>query len=177
MATPLGHGLVGAALYLAFSRADRPANDWKTAVVCALSAGAADLDFLAGAALGEWNRFHQGVSHSLVVALAFGLVMARLPIKSLGSWMRRVGVFSMLYASHLVLDIFTEDARPPYGVPVLWPFWTGHVHAPFHLFPTVRRETVALILSPANWVGAAVEILVLGVLLAGAALYRRRRQP
>jgi len=176
MATPIGHCLVGATLYLALSRADRPATDWKSAVVCTLSAGAADLDFLAGAALGEWSRFHQGVSHSLVVALAFGLVMACLPVKSLGSWMRRAGVFSTLYVSHLVLDVLTADARPPYGIPILWPLWTGHVRAPFSLFPTVRRETLALILSPANWIGAGVELLILGLPLVGAVLYRRSRR-
>lgn len=176
MPTPVGHSLVGATLYLAFSRAERPWGEWRTTLLCVASASAADLDFLVGAATGDWSRFHQGISHSLVVALALGLAMAALPLSGLGGWGRRWAVFTALAVSHLALDLVTQDAKPPYGIPLFWPLSSVVVHAPVSVFPFTRRGSWAAILTPANWWGVVVEILVLTPFLAAAAAYRCRRR-
>lgn len=176
MPTPVGHSLVGAALYLAFTPAERPLGHWRTGLLCVAAASAADLDFLAGAVTGDWNRFHQGVSHSLAVALALGLVLASLPLASLGGWGRRWGLFTALTLSHLALDVVTRDARPPYGIPLLWPLSSTYVHSPVDLFPNVRRGSLGVVLAPANWWAIAVETVTLAPVLAAAALLRGRRR-
>jgi len=174
MPTPVGHSLVGATLYLALSPADRPLAHWRTGLLCVGSASAADLDFLVGAATGNWNRFHQGVSHSLTVAVILSLVMASLPLASLGGWGRRWGLFTALSVSHLALDLVTRDAKPPHGIPLFWPLSSAVVHAPFDLFPNVQRGALAALLAPANWWGVVMEILLLAPVLAAVALHRFR---
>lgn len=174
MPTPVGHSLAAATLYVALSPAPRPWADRRAGLVALAAASAADLDFVAGAVVGEWNRFHQGASHSLVVALGLGLVLASLPLERLGGWRQRAVLFTALALSHLALDLVTQDARPPYGIPLFWPFSSAYLQAPFSVFPFVRRASWAVILSPANWWGPVVELLVLGPPLALVALHRLR---
>jgi membrane-bound metal-dependent hydrolase YbcI (DUF457 family) len=138
------------------------------------AACAADLDFVAGLAAGDWNRFHQGASHSLPVALALGIALAGLPIRHLGGWRRRWALFTALAVSHLALDLVTRDARPPYGIPLLWPFSASYVHGPFELFPNMERGSLAVALSPGNWRALVTEVLVLGPVVAVAAARRPR---
>lgn len=177
MPTPVGHTLAAATLYLALSPAPRPWGEWRAGLLALAAASAADLDFVAGVVVGDWNRFHQGASHSLVVALGLGLGLASLPLTSLGGWRRRALLFTALALSHLALDLVTRDARPPYGIPLFWPFSSAYVHAPFSVFPFMRRGSWALILSPANWWGPVIELLVLGPPLAVVAFHRLRGHP
>lgn len=176
MPSPIAHALAGLALYLAVSPPTRPAPRWGPALLCVAAAGAADLDFVAGFAVGDGNRFHQGPSHSLAVALALGVALAGLPIRSLGGWTRRWALFTALAVSHLALDLVTRDARPPYGIPLLWPFSTAHVHSSFDLFPNMERGSLAVALAPGNWRALATELVWLGPVVAATALYRLRRR-
>ena len=175
MPSPVAHSLAGAALYLAGSPAERPLAHWRTALLCVASASAADLDFVVGLAAGDWNRFHQGVSHSLTVALALGFALAWLPLRSLGGWRRRWALFTALTVSHLALDLVTRDARPPYGIPLLWPFSSLYVHTFLDLFPNMQRGSLAVVVSAENFRALLTELLLLGSVLAAVAGYRLGR--
>lgn len=177
MPSPVAHSLAGAALYLALSPAERPLAHWRTALLCVATASAADLDFLAGLAVGDPNRFHQGASHSLVVALALGLALAWLPLPSLGGFGRRWALMNALTVSHLALDLVTRDARPPYGMLLFWPFSPAFVHSGLDLFPNMRRGSLEVVLSAGNWRALATEIALLGPVLAAVACWRRGRPP
>ncbi len=178
MPSPVAHSLAGAALYLAWSPARRPLAHWRTALLCVAGASAADLDFVAGLAVGDWNRFHQGASHSLAVALALGFVLAWLPLRSLGGWGRRWALFTALAVSHLALDLVTRDAKPPYGIPLLWPFSSLYVDTFFDLFPNMQRGSLTVIFSAWNGRALVTEGLLLGPVLVAVAWYRlgRRRR-
>jgi hypothetical protein len=85
-----------------------------------------DLDFLVGLTIGDISLYHQGPSHSLTAALAFGVV-AGLVWRWLGAEFLRVGVMSTaLYGFRLLLDCFVEDKRAPLGLPLLWPLSEKH---------------------------------------------------
>lgn len=177
MPTPVGHSLAAATLYLALSPAPRPWADRRAGLLALAAASAADLDFVAGAVVGDWSRFHQGASHSLLVALGLGLALASLPLPSLGGWRRRALLFTALALSHLALDLVTRDARPPYGIPLFWPVSSAYWHAPWSLFPFVRRASWAVVLTPANWWGPVIELLVLAPPVAVVLVHRLRRPP
>jgi membrane-bound metal-dependent hydrolase YbcI (DUF457 family) len=177
MPSPVAHSLAGAALYLAASPAGRPRVHWPTALFCVASACAADLDFLAGFAVGDGNRFHQGASHSLAVALALGVALAWLPLAGAGAWARRWALFTACSLSHLALDLVTRDARAPYGVPLLWPLSDAYLYTGIELFPNMRRGSLAVALSAENWRALATEVALLGLVVLAVALYRWRTAP
>jgi len=138
VATPIGHIIVG----LALGRAHRPAlKDYplRWYAFCALAAIFPDLDFLAGLLFGDLHRFHQGVSHSFVAALVFG-VAASYGAAFFRVSRLRLAVFGfLLYASHIMLDYFCDDARAPFGVPLFWPFSSGHFIFPWPFLSGVRH--------------------------------------
>ncbi len=78
-----------------------------------------DLDFVPGLLSGNINTFHQRPTHSLVAALAFG-GMAALVTRWFRARRTQAGLRgTVIYASHLLLDFFCQDSRPPYGQPLL----------------------------------------------------------
>jgi inner membrane protein len=175
MPTPVGHALAGVALYLAGARAPRALAHWRAGLLCVAAACAADLDFVAGRLAGDWNRFHQGPSHSLAVALALGVVLAGVPAASLGGFGRRWALLTVAACSHLALDLVTRDARAPYGIPLFWPLAPAPVHSPVELFLNVRRSGLADLVSAATWRAVGLEVLWLAPLAAAAAWRARRR--
>jgi inner membrane protein len=175
MPSPVAHSLAGAALYLAASPAGRLRVNWPTALTCVATACAADLDFLAGFAVGDWGRYHQGASHSLGVALALGFALAWLPLAGAGPWARRWGLLTACSVSHLALDLVTRDARAPYGVPLLWPLSDAYVYTGIELFPNMRRGSLDIALSAGNWHVLAIEVALLGPVVLAAGLHRWRR--
>ena len=99
-----------------------------------LTTNAPDLDFIPGTLIGDFNRFHQQASHSLIFAMGFALAtylcFYRRPSQRL-----QIGLMAgTLYFSHLLLDMITYDGAEPVGLPLLWPFSTHLFHSPYTLF-------------------------------------------
>jgi membrane-bound metal-dependent hydrolase YbcI (DUF457 family) len=86
-------------------------------------AAAPDLDFVPGLLVGAPATYHQGLSHSFAFAVVAGVTGA-IVLPFVASVTARLGfvVSFLCYASHLVLDLFGPDTRPPYGIPLFWPF-------------------------------------------------------
>lgn len=202
MASPIGHALLGWAVghgggqgqdageeaRKAGAEEQRDgkrsaAGRWLLPAVAALAAVAPDLDFLPGVVAGDPNQYHQLHSHTLVAALsvglAAGLVGRHLRLRGL-----RVGVVvGLAYASHLLLDFFTHDPRPPFGIPLVWPVSSEHFAAPWPLFRGIRHgvpgqglgEVLDQIFSLHNLVAVGIEVSVtLPVLLLGHVIFRRK---
>ena len=126
MATPIGHALAGYAVYVGGS-----SSQSRTSILfwfCLLMAIAPDFDFIPGILQGQPNLYHQGVSHSLGAGL-FVSFAAALIIGKREFWKSWTVLF-LAYASHLALDFFAPDGRPPYGQPLLWPLHSQYYHAP-----------------------------------------------
>lgn len=182
MATPLGHGLFGLALgRIGIRPRWSPPRWWYAYLVVA--ANAPDLDFLPGLVIGDINRFHHDTTHSMAAAVLFGLVVAWAYRGT--SFSRRHVAFAgvALYLSHLVLDLLTVDARPPTGIPLLWPLSSTHLASPVTFFGGVRHGVpgdgiglfVRELLSWHNVQVIAVEVLALGSIAMVAWQNLRRR--
>lgn len=140
MATPVGHSLIGLALgRLATRVVPVPGTAWRWYVLFLLAANAPDLDFIPGLLVGDINRFHQGITHSLVAMLFFGGIFA-----GFSRWLAApvwpvtlAGIAA--YGSHLLLDLFCQDSRVPVGIPLLWPFSDESFTASWIVFPGVAH--------------------------------------
>jgi inner membrane protein len=126
MATPIGHALAGYSVYVAGAsvKSPRPILFW----CCLLMAIAPDLDFIPGIIQGQPNLYHQGLSHSLGAALFVSLAAALIVGK--GALWKNWRLLFVAYVSHLALDFFAPDGRPPYGQPLFWPISGEYYFAP-----------------------------------------------
>ena len=122
-----------AAGYLAYE-AVRPAGPHRPGLLAAAVAlaNAAELDFVPGILLGHPGMFHRGVTHTVAAVVAVGCLVALV-----GPGGRRALWASATYASHLLLDFFTIDRRPPYGGRFLWPFSDAYYLSPVTPLPEI----------------------------------------
>jgi inner membrane protein len=168
VATPIGHALAGYAVYRvsAYKREDRRTLLW----LCLFLAIAPDFDFAPGILMGQPSLYHQGISHSLGLASVVSLILALVYGLNRGTVWAEWSWFFLAYASHLVIDLFGRDARPPYGIPLFWPIGAEHYLAPLQIFWGVRHaevtsattgEWITAILTLQNLRVIAIEVMVL----------------
>ena len=121
MPSPVGHALVGYVIYRATdSGAGRRGG--LVPLLCVFAANAADLDIIPGLLMGEPNRYHRGINHSIGIALLFAAGFGPILAWCGGGRLKKAtGVAFLLYLSHLVADCFNADGRFPFGVPLFWP--------------------------------------------------------
>jgi inner membrane protein len=144
MASPYGHALVGLGLFnLCYPRRDASrAKVFLLYGVVILGACSPDLDFLPGIFLGNPGRFHHGLFHSLGMALALSLTFGFL-IAFFGkpySMAKTTALVFVLVISHLALDFFTEDLKPPFGFPLFWPLSETYYISSWWILPHVERN-------------------------------------
>ena len=192
MPLPVGHALAGIGLQRAwpglFFR-----KGWHDALFCVLLANLPDADFLPGLLLGRPNLYHHGAFHSLGAALAVALLAAgmfrllkrRAVPERRRPWPLAAAAF-LLLSSHLLLDYFTIDHVPPFGLPLLWPVSGRYFIASRPVFLDVTRSAAAgdffiSILSRHNLAAALREAVLVGGAAFCLALWRawrdRRRTP
>jgi inner membrane protein len=137
--------------------------------LCLLMAIAPDFDFIPGILQGQPNLYHQGLSHSLgagaLVSFAGALIVSK------GALWKNSSVLFVAYASHLALDFFAPDGRPPYGQPVFWPISDEYYFAPtgwqflwgvHHAKATsaITSEWISGIFQPHNLGALSIEVLL-----------------
>ena len=135
MPSPLLHCATGVAFY-SLDRRGFKRHRLRCALIIVVAALLPDFDFIPGLLLGDPNRYHGGWTHSIGFAVMAGCVLGLL-----GKGCRlRVGIWSSLACfSHALLDTLTVDLRPPYGVPVLWPFSNRLIHVESSPHPGVTH--------------------------------------
>jgi inner membrane protein len=151
MASPYGHALVGLGLFnLIYPR-------WfgsrgKTGLIFGLvmlGSCSPDLDFLPGIFSGNPGRFHHGPFHSLgaavVLSLTIGILVA-IYNKRPSFYKISAFVFALVF-SHLLLDFFTMDPKPPFGFPLFWPITETYYISSWPILPCVERNFS----NPAIW--------------------------
>jgi inner membrane protein len=177
MPLPIGHALAGIAFH-----ETRPGlffrNRWHDAVFFMFLANLPDGDFLPGFLVGFPNRFHHGVFHSLGAALAVSMVIGWLFSRQQGQALKYSAFAFVVFYSHLLLDFFTLDFTPPFGLPLFWPF-SGHYHIAAHpVFINITRSPYSAnffssLFSLHNLKAALLEIVLLGGVVMLAACIRR----
>ena len=120
MPSPLGHGILGTAIYLAGTNAESRSR--ALFVIILFASVLPDLDFLPGFMIGDPLAFHHGASHSFAFAVLFGAMAYLLTLKVRKEMAFCVGVLvGLAFASHVVLDMLSVGAGGARGVPILWP--------------------------------------------------------
>ena len=96
-----------------------------------------DLDFAFGLLLGDFDQFHNGVTHSLFSGLLFALGIAIIAWLSGRANFKRWFVLALLcYELHVIMDFFTVGR----GVPLLWPFSEARYIPTLKLFYGLHRS-------------------------------------
>jgi inner membrane protein len=177
MPSPIAHSIMG---YIIYGATTKPVagQPWRRFCLYVLIANAADLDFLPGFLVGEPNRYHHGISHSLGFAVFVALACSLLVMlhNRQAAWRSFATCFA-LWGSHIALDYCSIDMRLPYGVPLFWPLSDAYYIAPFAFFLDIKRalassEFLPSLVSAHNLWAICVELLVIGpilllILLAG----------
>ncbi len=187
MPSPVAHGMAGMAIYAAaalpsLDASDRPIASavWRdrrrVAGLIAL-AWACDVDYLFGLPWLQPNRFHQAGTHSILFVLAVAAAVHWAARSRWGEpWWGGIPFAVLLAAlgSHLVMDIVTEDASLPRGIPPFWP-WGIRVYSPWHLFPRPYKSSAQELFSLHNVRVVMVEIAVMTPVLVLCAVYGVRK--
>lgn len=187
MALPIAHAAAGYLVHRAAHRGPsrgEPAKVWRRVALFMLIGNLPDFDFLVGFVLGRPGLVHRGVSHSVLAAVAFGL---------LAGWVARrwrnepflpnAVAFGAAYASHLLVDWLTIDTRPPAGGQFLWPFSDAYYSSPIPIFGEIwidgitRSGFLGTVLAWQTVVAltreAAVVLAIVGLCHGAGALWAR----
>jgi membrane-bound metal-dependent hydrolase YbcI (DUF457 family) len=141
-------------------------NALRLVLAFVLLANLPDFDFLPGWLVGQPNLFHRGASHSLFTALLVGLVIG-IGARATG-WERFLPAATLgfaLYASHVLLDLFSVDYSVPRGFEVLWPLSGEHYLTDVGLFMNIEHspfmeEFFASLLSEENLKAVVNEVVI-----------------
>jgi len=165
MATPVGHTL-GAYATIVLLKPQSVSDRSRNLIALGLAfifGNLADTDFLVAYFTDQTFLNHHYFSHSipfaiLVTAFCFLILKATRRPQSF----REALVLGAAYGSHLLIDYFTDDGSPPFGIPLLWPFTDHHFMSPVLLFPSIHRGNLYDLLSLHNLKAMVLEIAVLG---------------
>jgi inner membrane protein len=138
--SPIGHSLFGLVIFYLFKRQIMRWNFLLLFLVIFIS-NLPDLDFLPGFFVGEPNRYHHGISHSL----GFLMILTGLIYFCVNFWDKTKskiisGWFLLFSSFHVILDFFAVDTTLPFGEPMFWPIWNSYVISPFSIFIDIRRS-------------------------------------
>lgn len=133
MPSPISHIALGFGLNRILNRAgkDQPIRLRLTCLILFFSV-APDLDALPGWIFNNMLYYHNGISHSLAMAIlvaALAAPLIRYCIRSL-SWLHSFLIPLTCYSSHIFLDLFAAGR----GVMVFWPIWDQRLQFPYPPF-------------------------------------------
>lgn len=176
MALPIAHAAAGYLVHRAGRRSPtggRPSlAGWRRAVLFMFIGNLPDMDFLVGFVIGRPGLLHRGVSHTVLAAVVFGVAAA---LVARWRWHERFGpaaiAFGVAYLSHLILDFFTIDTRPPAGAQFLWPLSSEYLLSPVTVFHEIhidgrtRAAFLSTVLAWPTMVVLAREVMIAVVIL------------
>ena len=179
MPSPIGHSLMGYIIYQSTPRSTGM-RQWQLIALYIFAANAPDIDFIPGFFIGDPNRYHHGISHSVGFTVLFASVFSLfLYLLKRDPFRRNFAVFFCLYFSHIVLDYLSIDTSFPYGETFFWPLSNKYYIASFAFLPDIRRaysssEFILSLVSLHNMWTVSVECFLLLPLLLLVLVLRRR---
>lgn len=166
MPLPLGHSLAGYSIYCMLSK-ERGAKSWQTALLLITAANLPDIDFLPGFLLGNPNALHQTYTHTPAAALLVGLFGAAICGRKGGRFLQSFTMISLAYLSHILLDYFNQDLRPPAGVMLFWPFSDTYYTSPWSFFVPIHKSSDSSTFFYSLWHVRNLQALVRELLVLG----------
>ena len=187
MTSPVGHSL-GAYIVAGKGVHDLSSRQSIRAMVGSLAlivfaGNAPDLDFLLGWALGDFNAYHHRASHSVFAMMLFSFIVWLITRRFNMHALAFAVMAALAYASHLVLDLLTQDSAAPFGLQIFWPISQQFYLAPQAVFSKIEHgsmnatttEAFSSIFSMHNLSAIGLEIAVLGPI--ALIVYWRRQHP
>ena len=120
MPTTLAHAVVGLAANKAVPVRFFEST-WAELATVAVLANLPDIDFLPGLLMGDPGRFHHGPTHTILAAVAAGLLVGLLWWRLRGGFWRFAALGFLVYLSHLLADSIVYDPGDT-GLAMLRPF-------------------------------------------------------
>jgi inner membrane protein len=119
---------------------------------------------------------HHYFTHSIPFALLIGIAAYLiLKIANRRYALRDAALVCGAYASHLLMDYFTDDGSKPYGIPLFLPFTHTHFMIPFPVFYSIHRGELSDLFSAHNLIGVSIELAVMGPIAYFAAFVAHQR--
>jgi inner membrane protein len=155
MCSPIGHSLAGYLIYCIGAKSISPKKDKVFFAAAVVSANLPDFDVIPGLIVGQPNLYHHGISHSIGFALVAAVVIAwGVRRFTLFSFRKNFLFFFLACSSHLLLDYFAFDGRPPFGIPIFWPLSSRYFIFFHPIFPSFNHS---------RFVHATISQFMLGV--------------
>lgn len=173
MALPIAHATAGYVVH----RLDRRATAWAVwsrGLAFMAIGNLPDADFLVGFLLGRPGAFHRGISHTVLAALVFGVVAGTFVWwRRWDRWWPATLLCAGAYGTHLLIDFFTIDQRPPAGAQFLWPLSDAYYLSPLTIFGEILidgRSREGFLRSVLAWptVGVLAREALVAVVSVGA---------
>ncbi|RPI85044.1 MAG: metal-dependent hydrolase [Chloroflexi bacterium] len=140
MPSPVGHTIAGLAVAL-ISQKRKNRRYIFPIILCVFFATVPDFDFIPGLLMNRPALFHGDLTHSIGFAFVISAVAAvSLRLKGL-SILSTFTLGFTSYLTHLLLDLFNPDGRPPYGIPLLWPISETYYLSPWTMFTGVQHAS------------------------------------
>lgn len=164
MPTPIGHALVGLAVF-AQLKPPQYRFSFLTIVLIAFASVFPDLDFIPGFIVGEPNKFHRDISHSvgflgllLIIIFSFERFILKKDKATFSLW------FFIFFSLHIITDYFSADTRLPFGQPIFWPISENYYMSKFSIFLDIQRspalnEFIPSLFSKHNFTAIFIEVI------------------
>ena len=165
MPSPIAHAALGYAVYRVFKPyllGENEPSILKDRQLLTLAFGLSllpDLDFLPGLLTDNAGEFHNGATHSPLMAVLVAVAAAVLARRRSDRW-RTYFVFVLAaYGLHVLADFVTMGR----GTMVLWPVSDERISPPLHIFYGLRRSEG--IVSSLHFITLVNELLFVAALL------------
>jgi len=159
MCTPIGHSMFGFITYYFWEKVNIKNIDPKKLFIFVILANLPDVDFIPGLILGDPNRFHHVISHSVIFLVVVAFLLGKFDfVCEKKGYFKKVSILSFLLLGHMLIDFFTVDTREPLGIDLFWPY-PRYFISPFPVFPSFNRRFSHLV-SVDNLQTLFIELLV-----------------
>jgi membrane-bound metal-dependent hydrolase YbcI (DUF457 family) len=137
MPSPLAHSAVGyvvAKVLMPQSKREgdkRLENNYKLTLAAVFLSLLPDFDAGVGVLLGDFGRYHNNISHSLIFGLVASLLIGLIvKVAHIGQFWTGFFITILCYELHIVMDFFTYGR----GIMLLWPFTNQRFQSDILLF-------------------------------------------
>lgn len=146
--------------------------------ICIIISNAPDIDLIFGMFTGSLNLYHQLVTHTfgwtLLTAFCIWLY-GRFALKNNSTF--AFWFIFLIFAAHLIVDVFTADMKEPIGIMLAWPFSDAYWHSVVSIFPAPAKKNVMDVFSLHNLKNAGWEFAVCLPFVAAALLSKVLNRP
>jgi hypothetical protein len=119
---------------------------------------------------------HSGPTHGIGAAVLVGLTAFIMWPGQTVPRAQAALACALAYGSHILLDWLGSDSSPPIGIMALWPMSREYYESSLHVFMAIsRRYWQGSAFWRQNLTAVACELLILGPILAGVMVARKRR--